>query len=165
MDAGRGNTCSPASLQCCRRRGGGLRLFLLLPKPDGRNEWDPRGLRCVRSQIDLVQLYLPGLLLQISDLVCNHCQLVASVGFNKLVSLGRFKKKENQTPYLRCYLDYMCQWHEGWKDTHLLYLSCQSHQIHGVSHSVGLVGADQFQPTGCRVSLNQSDYNTRKVTW
>lgn len=34
-------------------------------------------------------LYLSGLLLQISDLVCDHCQLVASVGFNKLVSLRK----------------------------------------------------------------------------
>lgn len=39
---------------------------------------------------------------------------------------------------------------------HLLDLLCKGNQIHGVSNSVGLVGTNQFQPTGSTAALNQS---------
>lgn len=96
--------------------------------------------------------YLSGLLLQVSDLVCNDCQFVASIGFNEIIPL------KTKSSYLQCFVYTLTVWTSHLKTyigPHLLDLWCQGHQVHGVSHSVGLIGTDQFQPAGGAAALHQ----------
>lgn len=102
--------------------------------------------------------YLPRLLLQVSDLVCNDCQFVAGIGFYKLISLGG-GKQNTYSDITHIHYENNLKVKKITKtesNPHLLDLLCKSNQIHGVSNSVGLVGTNQFQPTGSTAALNQS---------
>lgn len=84
---------------------------------------------------------LSGLFLQVSDLVGDNRQFVASVGFDKLVSLTN-TSENGVMAGLPSHLSTLTE--PASPSSHLLDLGGQFHQVHWVSNSVGLVRANQL---------------------